>query len=107
MRICVLESVYLIWKIRCERVIERGGDNSTWHNRQEVRNRWYAALNKRLVMDRAMTSKKLGPKAMDRGTVLETWRGILTENANRADDWLGMSGVLVGKLDRDNPPDNG
>ena len=106
-KICVLESAYLIWKIRCERVIERGDNNEAWHTKQEARSRWYAALNRRLKMDKALTSRKLGMKAIERRVVLETWRGVLSGNANEEEDWLGIPGVLVGKLDRNIPPNNG
>ncbi|KAI0723595.1 hypothetical protein C8Q76DRAFT_672304 [Earliella scabrosa] len=107
MRICVMESTYLIWKIRCERVIERGDDSESWHSPHEARSRWYAAINRRLTMDKAMTSRKLGMKATKKHIVLETWRGVLSGGANDVDDWLGMPGVLVGTLDRIYPSSYG
>ncbi|EJF63491.1 hypothetical protein DICSQDRAFT_55889 [Dichomitus squalens LYAD-421 SS1] len=43
------ESVHLIWKLRCERVIQRDG---AIHDKSAVRNAWYATIERRLTLDR-------------------------------------------------------
>jgi ribonuclease HI len=41
-RILISESVYLIWKIRCERVIGRDGEA---HSETEIHNHWIQMTN--------------------------------------------------------------
>jgi ribonuclease HI len=53
-RIIMTESAHLIWRMRCERIIERN-NREQWHTAQEIKNRWYGAINKRLALDQAMT----------------------------------------------------
>jgi hypothetical protein len=94
-RILMTESAHLIWRIRCERVLERS-DRDQWHTAKEISNRWQSALNKRLALDQAMTSRKYGSKAIKAKTVLHTWSGILQNEQSLPDDWIGFPGVLVG-----------
>lgn len=96
-RVVVMESTHLIWKLRCERVIEFGRNTAQWHSVGETRNRWYAALNKRLKLDRALTNKRLGYRATEAHVVRETWKGVLNVDPDEG-DWLKLGGVLVGKL---------
>lgn len=96
-RILITESAHLIWKLRCERVIQREGDPRKWHTLPEIQNRWYSAINGRLVFDQAMTKPSFGPKALKRGTVLRTWQGVLQDEDNLPPDWVGGPGVLVGR----------
>lgn len=46
--ILAVESARLIWKLRCERVIANDGAEFT---RQEIQNRWFAEINRRLTLD--------------------------------------------------------
>jgi len=94
-RILMTESAHLIWRIRCERVLERS-DRDQWHTAKEISNRWQSTLNKRLALDQAMTSRKYGSKAIKAKTVLHTWSGILQNEQSLPDDWIGFPGVLVG-----------
>ncbi|KAJ7923686.1 hypothetical protein B0H13DRAFT_2400978 [Mycena leptocephala] len=50
-RIIVSESAFLIWKIRCERLISRNSP----HSETEIHNRWVASINNRLKIDRLLT----------------------------------------------------
>lgn len=96
-RILVSESAYLIWTLRCVRVIQRGGELEDWHPVNEVKSRWFAAINRRLTLDQAMTRVSLGPKALSRDIVLKTWSNVLLDNEQLPTDWIGHTGVLVGK----------
>lgn len=97
-RILVTESAHLIWKIRCERVIQREGDPSKWHTANEVENRWYAAINGRLRFDQAMTNPIYGRKALKKTVVIRTWQLTLQDERYLPDNWIGKPGVLVGRL---------
>jgi hypothetical protein len=89
----MVESAYLIWKLRCAQVCEL--ENQPFPN-QEVRNRWRKTINNRLELDCLMTSPKYEKKAMSKDLVLETWKGILHEEDKLPVDWMGMARVLVG-----------
>ncbi|RDX43886.1 hypothetical protein OH76DRAFT_1543714, partial [Lentinus brumalis] len=95
--IMVTESAYLVWKLRCERVIDFGEDRERWHSAAEIENRWFAAMNRRLTLDRSLTSTRFGKKAKDRGLILSTWSGILRDEESLPEDWINTPAVLVGK----------
>ncbi|KAI0685789.1 hypothetical protein C8T65DRAFT_712522 [Cerioporus squamosus] len=78
-KIAITESV-------CARTIEFAEDTAKWHSASETRGKWYACLNRRLALERNLTYKRLGDKALPRGLVEGTWSGVL-------------NGVLVGRLD--------
>ncbi|KAF8236317.1 hypothetical protein L208DRAFT_1530539 [Tricholoma matsutake] len=44
--ILVTESVHLIWKLRCEKVIKFEGDPDKFHSPDEIHNRWVAQVNR-------------------------------------------------------------
>jgi ribonuclease HI len=94
-RIIISESAYLIWKVRCERVIERNC-KELWHTPQELYNRLQHTLNRQLELDRAMTDKKFAKKALSEEKVLNTWSGILKDEYSLPDNWIKHPGVLVG-----------
>lgn len=96
-RILLMEATHLIWVIRCERVIGRGGDPEKEHTAEEIRNRWQKKINTRLAMDQALTTKSLGRKATKEALVYDTWRGTLREEGSLPDEWIGLPGVLVGR----------
>ncbi|OSC96278.1 hypothetical protein PYCCODRAFT_1379479 [Trametes coccinea BRFM310] len=50
LRIVTTESVHLIWKIRCERVIDTD-THPRAHSCSEISHRWLAAINRRLAID--------------------------------------------------------
>ncbi|KZT17994.1 hypothetical protein NEOLEDRAFT_1081388, partial [Neolentinus lepideus HHB14362 ss-1] len=92
-RIIMSQSAFLIWKLRCERVIQNDGAH---HNTQEIRNRWTSTLNDNLKLDQAMTHTKFGKQALKRKIVLRTWSHTLINEKFLPDDWITYSGVLVG-----------
>ncbi|KIN93251.1 hypothetical protein M404DRAFT_171559, partial [Pisolithus tinctorius Marx 270] len=94
--ILILESAHLIWKLRCEWVINKGTLESTLPP-DEIHNKWIHAINLRLKFDRLQTDiKQYGSKALKQDTVLKTWSGILLNEENLPDNWIWKSGVLVG-----------
>ena len=96
-QVLVSESTFLIWKIRCERRFQRRDDAEMFHSRQEVHNRWVAAINKRLIQDCLSTNKRrYGRKATGMHIVSQTWRGVLHDQRNLPEDWIQQAGVLVG-----------
>ncbi|KAJ7850852.1 hypothetical protein B0H13DRAFT_1585009, partial [Mycena leptocephala] len=50
-RILISETVHLIWKLRCMRVIERGSDPMRYFSEKEIHNRWLSCINQRLPID--------------------------------------------------------
>ncbi|KAK0470098.1 uncharacterized protein EV420DRAFT_1616459 [Desarmillaria tabescens] len=99
-RILMTETVHLIWKIRCQRRIQRDdNDPASWHTKDEIRNLWVDAMNRRLTIDCAMVNKyKYGSRALKKATVLSTWRGTLLNEKALPEDWIDQNGVLVGMV---------
>ncbi|KAJ7328386.1 hypothetical protein DFH08DRAFT_709582 [Mycena albidolilacea] len=92
-RLIMAESAYLIWKLRCERVIQNNGVHAT---SKEIHNRWVATMNPRLKLDCKMTDRMFEKKAIPVKKVLHTWKGILKGEDKLPDDWTGSAEVLVG-----------
>ncbi|KAF8067092.1 hypothetical protein FPV67DRAFT_1769565, partial [Lyophyllum atratum] len=92
-RILMVDSAYLIWKIRCARVCEF--ENVPFSS-IEVRNRWRKAMNDRLTLERLMTDRKFDHKALSKDVVLDTWKEVLHDKENLPEDWTGVAVVLVG-----------
>ncbi|KAJ7763072.1 hypothetical protein B0H16DRAFT_1414371 [Mycena metata] len=92
-RILITESMYLIWKIRCEVVIS--SKTST-----EIHNRWVALMNERLEIDRNLTNHmRFGKQhVLPPSLVLETWKGTLFNEDKMPPQWLREPEVLVGIL---------
>ncbi|KAG2063740.1 hypothetical protein BDR04DRAFT_1131021 [Suillus decipiens] len=89
LRILISESAYLIWTIRCERVIRE-----STHNKDSVRRRWRNAIDRRLQLDRALASKtRQNTKMITK--VRSTWTEVLL-NQQPHDDWVTNLEVLVG-----------
>ncbi|KAI0779131.1 hypothetical protein BC629DRAFT_1289949 [Irpex lacteus] len=106
-RIMVAESAHLIWKIRCERVIEHEDDPSKWPSQAHIVARWRRALNERLSIDRRLTTKKIPEKhRLEKDLVLKTWSGILENETRLPEDWVNWTGVLVGRFDTERVHDN-
>ena len=98
-RIIVLETTYLIWKIRNKRSIrdEDGSEHSTVINK--TTKRWRNTINKRLTIDcNPMNSSKFGKRALDSKLVRRTWRGCLNNKEGLPNNWHRRKGVLVGIL---------
>ncbi|TFK80466.1 hypothetical protein K466DRAFT_637231, partial [Polyporus arcularius HHB13444] len=92
---CILatEAVHLVWKLRCERVIQRDGAEFA---RQEVVNRFYSTLESRLNLDRRTAARARGKKALKPQEVDQIWRPILECSDNLPPKWVVDNGVLVG-----------
>ncbi|KIN92832.1 hypothetical protein M404DRAFT_172482, partial [Pisolithus tinctorius Marx 270] len=104
--ILVLESAHLIWKLRCDWVINKGTTESI-PTHDEIHNKWVHAINLRLKFDRLQTDvKRYGSKAIKQDVVLKTWSGILLNENNLPNNWIWKSGVLVGITPR-RPPGRG
>jgi ribonuclease HI len=64
-RIVISESMYLIWKIKCEWRILWESDPTCLHEIDEIHNKWVYTLNTRLKFDCLMTNcKRYGSKAL-------------------------------------------
>ncbi|OJT14670.1 Transposon TX1 uncharacterized 149 kDa protein [Trametes pubescens] len=87
------ESVYLIWKLRCQRVIQNEGREFTTN---EVVNAWYAALNKRLDLDRKSANPRFGKRALKQGSVEMIWAPVVDGLRTLPTDWVLRYEVLVG-----------
>ncbi|KAI0822699.1 hypothetical protein BC628DRAFT_1326742 [Trametes gibbosa] len=91
--ILATESLYLVWKLQCEQVIQHDGNEFSL---AEVRNRWYAMINQRLTLDRRACAAYLEKCTLKAGRVAETWPPILENNRDLPPNWVGDSRVLVG-----------
>jgi len=71
-----------------------------------VKKIWSAGINRRLTLDKAMTSKRFGKIAMNSKLVRDTWSGMLHREKDLPPDWTQANEVLVG-MSRSEPPDPG
>ncbi|KAG2080978.1 hypothetical protein BD769DRAFT_1734654, partial [Suillus cothurnatus] len=96
LRILISESAYLIWTVRCERVIRE-----STHNEDTVRRRWANVIDKRLQLDRALASK-IRRDSKTELKVRNTWSEVLHNQIQHSpNNWVTNLEVLVGiKLPR-------
>ncbi len=87
------ETAHLIWRLRCERVIQNNGQECTV---QEVTNRFYAALDSRLDLDRRTSALAKGKRALRPHDVERIWLPLLEDASNLPPKWVVDGGVLVG-----------
>ncbi len=93
---CIIctEAVHLIWKLRCERVIQNEGVEFT---EAEVTNRFFAALESRLSLDRRTSVLAKGKRSLRPQEVARIWSPILDRDCGQLPPrWVGNCGVLVG-----------
>ncbi len=92
---CILctEALHLIWKLRCERVIQNEGRDFT---EAEVTNRFHSALDSRLDLDRRTAAIAKGRKSISARSVESIWSPVLENSANLPPKWVTNCGVLVG-----------
>ena len=88
-RILISESAYLIWTLRCERVIAGKA-----HTVESIRNRWIGKINLRLLIDR-QRARSLHRPGLKR-QVQNTWTPLLANQPNIPPDWVTDPEVLVG-----------
>ncbi|EIW54950.1 RnaseH-domain-containing protein [Trametes versicolor FP-101664 SS1] len=97
-RIILTETAYLIWVLRCDRVV--GGRVPLPLREEEgyVENRWMRVITGRLNTDCTLASKRVAGKwAVPPSTVLKTWEKTLHEEDRLPSDWTKSPGVLVGR----------
>ncbi|KAJ6517684.1 hypothetical protein DFH09DRAFT_940328 [Mycena vulgaris] len=94
-RILISESVYLIWKLRNESVIQKEGAAPPV---SEVHNRWVSLINERLQMDRFMATSRSDQNKIlvPPPVVLQTWSRTLLDEITLPKDWLRDPRLLVG-----------
>jgi len=107
-RLIMSESAHLIWKIRCERVIQMEREEIPLN---KINNRWIEIMNTRLDLDRKMTHSKYKKKSLSKKLVQNTWKNTLRDERLFPEDWVTNSGVLVSidlrdddRRGRDRPP---
>jgi hypothetical protein len=90
--ILVSTSWHLIWKIRHHRVID---NSDRIENLSVIHNQWLSTINAALTRDRLLTDKiKFGPLAFNKQLVLNTWSGLLMDEAS-LDARGGFSGYTA------------
>ncbi|KAK0504433.1 hypothetical protein EDD18DRAFT_1306014 [Armillaria luteobubalina] len=99
-KIIMTEATHMIWKIRCQRRIQRGDDNpAKWHTNEEIQNWWTSTMNQRLTIDCLLTnSLKYGKKAIKKQAVIMTWKGAVYNEKALPEDWTTQNRVLVGMM---------
>ncbi len=96
-KILTVEAAHMIWRLRCERVIQWEGEDRL-HSEREVRNRFWAAVNRRMLIDKDLVVSRISGRKPKRTAVLETWRDVLAGARELPEDWIEVAGVLVGTL---------
>ncbi|TFK80776.1 hypothetical protein K466DRAFT_636033 [Polyporus arcularius HHB13444] len=87
------EALHLIWKLRCERVIQNEGAEFT---ETEITNRFYSTMNARLDLDRKTARMARGKRALSPSVVEKIWLPIIENGKDLPPKWVTNSGVLVG-----------
>ncbi len=92
---CILctETLHLVWKLRCERVIRNEGAEFT---EQEITNRYYATVQSRLELDRRTAAQVRGKRGLKPQDVARIWTPVLEGGRDLPPKWVTNSGVLVG-----------
>ncbi|TFK79297.1 hypothetical protein K466DRAFT_559995 [Polyporus arcularius HHB13444] len=95
MKIVRAEAAHLIWRLRCEWVIGRDADDTRDHTVEEIRSRWHAVMTRRADLDRSLTSRRFGARALKWELVDQTWRDTPFQHKQYVQD--SIPGVLVGR----------
>ncbi len=92
---CILstEALHLIWRLRCERVIQNQGEEFT---ENEIINRFYATMNSRLTLDRRTAALARGKRSLKPQDIERIWLPIIENNSELPPKWVVNCGVLVG-----------
>jgi len=83
--------VYLIWALRCERVIQEKPLSDA-----EIRARWHHAINERLTIDKATMTKIKRTKEYTK-QIEGTWEPVLKREMEIPVNWMYCCEVLVGR----------
>jgi len=92
-RLIMSESAHLFWKMRCERTIQKEGEEIS---SSQIKNRWIETINTRLELDRKMTNSKYEKKSIPIKLVQNTWKNTLKDEGQLPQNWVTDGGVLVG-----------
>jgi len=95
--IIISESAHLIWKIRCEWQVGRGGSYEKLHHQKEIKNMWFLAMYQRLLLDKWSSDTKYGGKALRKSTLVNTWKHLIPSEDIWTSDKQSFTRVLVGK----------
>ena len=77
----------------CERVIQNENREFTV---PEVTKRWYAAIDRRIELDRRSCAKHLGKSALKAEVVARIWEPVVQARGGLPRNWVTDPGVLVG-----------
>jgi len=94
LQILLSESAFLIWVLRCERVIQE-----KIHSNQEIRSRWLRVINKRLTDDKITATRTKRNQGFT-NLIVNTWEKVLTREGDIPNDWTNRREVLVGSRER-------
>jgi hypothetical protein len=96
-QILISEAAYIIWLLRCTRVISNNNDQGKWPQKQQIIHSLRKQLELRLRMDIIHTNEsKYDKKAIRKGKVVATWTGLIKDEESSAHNWASNPGVLVG-----------
>jgi len=96
-RILISEAAFLIWRLRCERVIQHENDPARFATEKEIVLRWRATIQRRIRLDIQFTNRRrFGPRALSLASMRNTWEPILHPGSDPPpDNWWGGTGFLV------------
>jgi len=96
-RILISEAAFLIWRLRCERVIQHENDPAKFATDQEIVRRWRATIQRRIRLDLQFTNRRrFGPRTLSLASMRATWEPILHPGSDPPpDNWWGGTGFLV------------
>ncbi|KAF9063132.1 hypothetical protein BDP27DRAFT_1232591, partial [Rhodocollybia butyracea] len=87
-------SAHLIWKLRCDSVIDRNGEEIS---ETEAYSSLKQTLNACLQQDIRQTNCfRWGSRAISKDIVHSTWTPVLKDYDSLPPDWVGKTEVLVG-----------
>ena len=91
LQILLSESAYLIWVLRCKRVIQ-----GIQHSRSETEGRWLCVINARLTTDKITATKIKRDKGFT-NLVVNTWEQALEKRRGLPPNWIHYNEALVGR----------
>ena len=90
LHILISESAFLIWVLRCERVI-----HEKIHSHQEIKSKWLHVINERLTEDKINATQIKRNKGFTK-LVVDTWEKVLEKEGALPNAWTNRREVLVG-----------
>ncbi|XP_006460644.1 hypothetical protein AGABI2DRAFT_117576 [Agaricus bisporus var. bisporus H97] len=96
--ILITECAHLIWKLRCEKVINGDTPNHQEPATRRALKQLELKMNHKIRMDIILTdTKRFSKKALDKKTASDTWEGILENEYNFNNPPENIPGFLVGR----------